>query len=363
MGTVFSSDVQVDEATPTGTSFPVPRTVKILRSASIDEGRSSVSEHEFEWMIQRRPLVVTEESLRLDYGEQEAHAMLSEFSAHGLEKYQGALNWPGVGTRWRQYLNFLREEHARDDKDNDNDSDTRGTAAHDSDANGALTDVDSAFRAFGNSLGRVLTYRALALDDAAYKAIMKSDFICPSGQLRVSEQELANVVETKGVRTIAVARLFIAHLARLLGHDPSISLHDDWQTTTLIASGYSNYDRRNSGRSKRVHLFEVSCPVVESLGWTLHEVALQAPSVLGGEADREPWFNFPAPALPEGCWFDGRLQRTERYSLYGLPFLRERLKRCFVFNSSKELTEALRPFANHQAELHARDCMLVERPS
>ena len=34
------------------------------------------------------------------------------------------------------------------------------------------------------------------------------------------------------------------HMGRLVGaHDPFISLHDDWQTTTLIASYYSSYDR------------------------------------------------------------------------------------------------------------------------
>ena len=33
--------------------------------------------------------------------------------------------------------------------------------------------------------------------------------------------------------------------------DPSISLHDDWQTTSVIASGYAS-------SIKRVHLFEIS---------------------------------------------------------------------------------------------------------
>ena len=94
------------------------------------------------------------------------------------------------------------------------------------------------------------TYRALALDEAALARVLAADCIFPSGQLRVSAEALAAVVEGKGVRRVCVARLFIAHLRRLLGHDPSISLHDDWQTTALIASGYSSHDRLDPARSR-----------------------------------------------------------------------------------------------------------------
>ena len=94
-----------------------------------------------------------------------------------------------------------------------------------------------AFCEFGKSLGRVKTYRALTLSDASFRAILDEDVIFPSGQLRVSADELADVVATKGVRCIAVARLYIAHLERLLGNDPSISLHDDWQVTCQGGGG------------------------------------------------------------------------------------------------------------------------------
>ena len=93
---------------------------------------------------------------------------------------------------------------------------------------------------------------------------------------------------------------------RLLGHDPSISLHDDWQTTSLIASGYSDYKKypgvqpRDGTPPRPVWLYEVNVPKVESIGWTLQEVAVQRGAVLEGwDGEHDPWFNF------DGVWFDG----------------------------------------------------------
>jgi hypothetical protein len=189
-----------------------------------------------------------------------------------------------------------------------------------------------------------VTYRALALDDKGLADILEADCIFPSGQLHVDAGELVAIVEREGVRRVCVARLFIAHLQRLLGHDPSVSLHDDWQTTSIIASAYAEGDHRP------VYLFEVSCPVVESMGWTL-----QAGAVLGGASSRHPpWFCFTAPATPDGVWFDGRKQRTERYCLYGVPFLRDRLCRLFVFPPSAgvSVADVVAPFALRQAELY-----------
>lgn len=277
-------------------------------------------------MEARRPLTATFDSLVVDYGHAQATSMKSAFEQAGLERLLPALAWPGVGTRWREFLAWC------------------GAAGGD-----AVATPAGAFRGFGRSLGRVVTYRALALDRAALQQIVKADCIFSSGHLRVGSGALEQIVNTKGVRTVCVARLFISHLRRLLGHDPSISLHDDWQTTSLIASGYAAQDRK-------VHLFEVSCPKVESIGWTLQEVALQGGEVLGrGGAGHEPWFCFPAPAVPGGVWFDGRWQRTERYGLFGVPFLSLRLRRLLLFGSVREVGEAVQPFAERQAELHARD--------
>ena len=98
--------------------------------------------------------------------------------------------------------------------------------------------ASTALRGFGRSLGRVVSYRALALDDAALTGILEEDCIFPSGQLQVSADTLAGIVDTHGVQAVCVCRLFIAYLRCILGHDPSVSLHDDWQTTSIIASGY-----------------------------------------------------------------------------------------------------------------------------
>jgi hypothetical protein len=156
-----------------------------------------------------------------------------------------------------------------------------------------------------------------------------------------------------------VARLFISELERLLGHDPSISLHDDWQTTSVIAADYSDYGRGGGGSgggsagatgaaSKPVYLFEVSIPVVESIGWTLQEVALMRPQVIPrSPPDHPPWFNF------NGVWFDGRARRTERYSLYGVPFLSQRLHSLRQFETMSALQGAVSQFRTHQSLLHA----------
>ena len=110
----------------------------------------------------------------------------------------------------------------------------------------------------------------------------------------------------------------------MIGHDPSISLHDDWQTTTCIASGYASFDRCDPTRSKRVYLYEISVPVVESLGWRLIDVARRSGDILGEKyASHDKWFCFGSPAGE--FWFDATLQRTERYGLYGISFLAQRL--------------------------------------
>ena len=312
--------------------FPVPDTVAQLPLSGELTAASSVCEEEFAWMEAQRPLTANLSSLTVDYGGAEAEAITAAFTDAGLQHLLGALAWPGVGTRWREFLAWCQG----------------------CDGSPPAT-PQAGLRGFGRFLGRVVTYRALAIDAAALQRILSADCIFPSGQLRVGSETLSRVVDEKGVLTVCVARLFIAHLRKLLGHDPSISLHDDWQTTSLIASGYASCDKLDPSRSRKVHLFEVSCPKVESIGWTLDEVALRADEVLPSQkAGHEPWFCFPAPASQRGVWFDGRLQRTERYGLYGVPFLSQRLRRLFVFESVEEVGEAIAPFAERQEELHAR---------
>mmetsp|Transcript_113522 Transcript_113522/g.321204 ORF Transcript_113522/g.321204 Transcript_113522/m.321204 type:complete len:337 (-) Transcript_113522:132-1142(-) len=317
--------------------FPVPCFVAKHRCKGIVHvPLDDVAEDEFQWMEARRPLVFAQQGLALDYGSSEASCMQQAFVEAGTEHLLGVLNWPGVGTRWREFLEWCQEET----------NEGRELPAT----------PGTALRAFGRALGRVTTYRALAIDGTALQRIIDADCIFPSGQLRVGTEELENIVRAKGIQTVCVARLFISHLHRLLRYDPSVSLHDDWQTTTLIASGYASHDVLDPSRSRRVHLFELSCPKIESVGWTLQEVALRGGDVLGGDmSDHRPWFSFPAPAVREGIWFDGRWQRTERYGLYGVPFLSRRLQQVFVFASNEEIGKAVAPFAKRQNELHEAD--------
>ena len=55
-------------------------------------------------------------------------------------------------------------------------------------------------------------------------------------------------------------------------------------------------------------------------------------------------------------WFDGSQQRTEHYVLYGVPFLRRRLRRLLRFGSSAELEAAILPFAEKMKRLHDAEC-------
>jgi len=96
-------------------------------------------------------------------------------------------------------------------------------------------------------------------------------------------------------------------------------------------------------------------PVVESLGWTVNDVAIRSGSILGpAYGTHKPWFLFPARAAPDGIWFDATVQRTERYGLYTIPFLKDRLRRLWMFSSREELTEALIPFAQAQEAKKAK---------
>eukprot|EP00961_Rhodomonas_salina_P012403 167116-Rhodomonas_salina.1 len=256
-----------------------------------------VTSTEIEWMISKRPLVFDLVRLNLDYDPEEVQEMVAAFTEHKVTHLRGILNYPGVGTRWRVFLDWWDTRSPEEQQ-------ALSTEEH----------TQLAFTQFANHLGRVVSYRALALDRKSLDKILEADEIFPSGQLRQTADQLAQVLDAHGVRKVVVARLYISHLKRLIGHDPSISLHDDWQTTTCIASGYASFCSCDPSQSKNVYLFEISVPVVESLGWTLQQVAMRSSDILGpAYAKHEQWFQFAAPAAPKGVWFDASLQRTERY--------------------------------------------------
>eukprot|EP00732_Lithocolla_globosa_P004937 Lithocolla_globosa_v1_NODE_4789_length_1366_cov_7.829138.p1 type:complete len:329 gc:universal NODE_4789_length_1366_cov_7.829138:1264-278(-) len=315
----------------------VPATLKVVidqldKADSFDNvSPNHVSQEEISWMLSKRPLVYSKESLLSDYGEEEAQQMQNAFAS--IPEFLGILNYPGVGTRWRVFLEWFENEGK--------------SMLEEKKKEGQRKDGDLRllFSGFAQFLGRARSYRALALTPEALARIQEVDVIFPSGQLRVDEETLSKIVSQHGVRKIAVARLYIAALARLIGHDPSVSLHDDWQTTSCIAAGYAS-------NLRPVYLFQLSVPVIESLGWRLADVAERAPSVLGAKYENhERWFNFRTPASSRGVWFDSDLQETERYGLWGIPFLSKRLERLYRFDSIQQMREAILPFVEHQERL------------
>eukprot|EP00929_Paragymnodinium_shiwhaense_P009932 TRINITY_DN114357_c0_g1_i1.p1 TRINITY_DN114357_c0_g1~~TRINITY_DN114357_c0_g1_i1.p1 ORF type:complete len:362 (-),score=32.25 TRINITY_DN114357_c0_g1_i1:104-1141(-) len=321
------------DADPASPQLPVPSSLRVVDEGNIAywEGRcdgGSVSESEIDWMTSQRPLVLNEAQLERDYGQEEASQILEAVKdAKMPAEAAGALAWPGVGSRWRRFCAWWQHLPSE----------------------GRPGDARSTLAAFARAVGRVRTFRALALDRSGLDRIFAEDEIFPSGRLRegVDEEHLRDVIEKHGVAKVTVMRLYISNLSKIGGVDPSVSLHDDWQTTSLIASGYAR-------STKKVHLFELSVPAVESVGWTLLEVAQRAPQFLGDKyLDHERWFKFPSPAVPEGTWFDSTLQRTERYGLYSVPHLRNRLRRLYVFDSISELRGAVLPFVEHCCQCRA----------
>lgn len=287
----------------------------------------AVTCEEVAWMLQCRPLHPPPDltKLSLDYSERQARLMLHSFERFGAKHLLGVLNWAGVGSRWEVFLRYI--------------------STHSKDISAVST--NDAFAGFVQYLGRVTSYRALALSNSELDKIFDMNFIFPSGQLKTTLHDLALVVSTHGACKVAVARLFIADLERLIGFDPSASLHDEWATASVIASGYQE-------KTKPVYLFEVSVPKVATLGWRLVDVMSFAPHFLGTRSSSvEPWFSFENPAFPRGIWFDATDQRTERYVLYGIPFLRQRLRRLWVFRTLSEIQTAAVTFASRQEHLRA----------
>ena len=302
--------------------WDVPGALLKCRAYGFQDGE--VLDSELEVIKKRRPLhpPPSPERLVLDYGEKEAKLMTVSFAEANAQAVFGVLNWFGVGSRWREFLAWFR---------------TVPTG-------GEMT-VDAAFDGFARHLGRVQTFRALALDEAGLKKILETDEIFPTGQLRTTAEELAKILDIHGVRKVVVARLYIAHLKKLIGFDPSISLHDDWETTSCIASGYCSPE-------KPVYLFKVSVPVIEHVGFRLLDVAGMAEPFLGPRySNHEPWFCFKSPSIPDGIHFDATIQRCERYGLYTVPFLSQRLLGVWKFPTTDTITKAITPFAEEQAKL------------
>jgi len=274
---------------------------------------NTVTRSEIEWMISQRPLVHDLVQLKIDYGENTAERIVREFETANLGQFLPCLNWPGVGTRWEEFLQFVQTEQKED------------------------WSAQSAFEHFANSLGRVVSYRCLALTEQQYELIKQKNVIWPSGRLKTGDGEeglqmLRDLVNHFGVKKIAFARLYIG--LRLIGKvDPSLSLHDDPETALTIAGGYVTQE-------KSPRLMGMNVPKIEALGYLLAD--------LHAKGD-EHWFDH------RGVWFNGLEESCERYMLYEIPFFAERCVSQRRFTNDEEIESAIAPFRISQARKRAED--------
>jgi len=212
-------------------------------------------------------------------------------------QWMGCLNWPGVGTRVNHFYQWIVND-LRNDGD---------------------YSCDDVFGLYAEYLGRVTSYRALALTVEQYETICNMNSIWPTGRLKTDAKTLKNIINQYGVFYIAHARLYIGQ--RLVEFDPSLSLHDDPETATCIASSFLE-------EGKKVYLMELSVPKIEVLGYHVKDV----------QDDEKVWFKY------NNIYFDATKERTERYTLYEIPFYNNRLKSLRVFESVDQIENFTEPF-------------------
>ena len=326
----------------------------------------SVREEELQWMLDQRALDGTIESLRRDYGATATdiiHALERANVLHLLP----SLAWHGVGSRYRHFVPWAQRLEGALKKEC-SESQSTSQQLH------PLT----AFVAYAWHLGRVVSHRALAMDcevlpghaacsvssscdgsalpsaaeiDSArepaivrgmrglrstgMQRIIDNDSIWPSGRLRTDENTLRDVILRHGSGFVCYARLYIG--LRLVKYDPSLSLHDDAETALCIAEGYMR-------AGMAVFMFDLDVPVIESCGWSVHDVRVFGPD--GPDAaDDSRWFKH------RGIYFDAYDQRTERYTFYEIPFVRDRCVRLRVFHDAAGIAALLKPFKARMARV------------
>lgn len=245
------------------------------------------------------------DTLKFDYQETTALEMMDLFRTKSLSKFIPCLHVPGIGTRYKEFYNFLLSINC--DK---------------------LEEMSGreAFEVFGQHLGRIRTFRALALTPPEYEKIVNDDSIFPTGRLKTDKETVESMVEQHGIWKICHARLYIGQ--RMVKYDPSLSLHDHSETTTCIASHYTDYET-----NRKVHLMELSIPKIEVLGYFVRDVSYDRNS---------QWFYYGK------IWFDSFEESTERYTLYEIPFLSQRMLSLRIFESTEEIKQYLQPFRESQ---------------
>ncbi len=256
-----------------------------------------INDFEVRWMMKQRALVHDTDQLRIDYGE-EARDMLYAFHERKRDSFLPLLAWPGIATRWQVFLSWL--DYAQ-----------------------PPNDLSSVFWEFARYLGRLTSYRALALTADEYAVILSKDSIFSSGHLKTDATTLANFVHKEGIRKILHRRM--CNIGAF-PYDPSLSLHDHPETAVCIAEGYMKVPNR------LIYLIEIDVPVIEVIGWRMCDVD-----------GWEGWFKH------RGIWFDTTNPRTERFMLFEIPWFSLRCKCVRIFREHEEVEDYLRLFAEEQA--------------
>jgi len=187
-------------------------------------------------------------------------------------------------------------------------------------------DLEEVFAAFGQELGRLTSYRALALTEEQAQAIWEADTLVPSGRLKTDAKMLREYLQEQGLRQILEKRI---NRLGALKYDPSLSLHDYPETAVSVASDHSEFPH------KAIYRFEVEVPVIETVGWRMCDV--------NGWTG---WFRH------RNIWHDPNNPRTERFMLMELPFFAARCKSVRIFTSEEEVADYLWPFGVQQQRLH-----------
>ena len=119
----------------------------------------------------------------------------------------------------------------------------------------------------------------------------------------------------------------------MINFDPSLSLHDDKETALVISGGYFSEEGRQC-----VHLFEIDVPKIELIGYILAQVQSKKKS--------SDWFEH------RGVFFCSNWERTERYVLYEIPFLKKREVSHTIIRTKEELEKMIAPFKEKQEKLY-----------
>lgn len=269
--------------------------------------RGAIPLAELQHCLRNCPERFSPELLRLDLGATDGAAELAAeaVSTVPVGPLQRLLHVPGIASRLRAFLPWFR-------------------------ANEPHEDEMEVLQRFATHLGRVVSYRALALTDDQLDAILSRDkAIFCKGALRASPAQLEATVRTNGLYSVVLHRLYIS---RMRWADPSISLHDDPETALIIAGGYQS-------AQLRVRLFECDVPLIWTCGWTVLDI----------QDDKTRWFEH------RGCWFDAAAERTERYLLWGVPLLPGVLRSVNTFDSAEHVDAFVRPFVEQQQRLYDQE--------